>query len=208
MRKLLPFVLLLGCGGSVETGTTPADGSVSETTIEASVETSIEASTDAPRFDACDGPAQCILAINGCCGKCGAPALSDWDAINKTQGDAHRAAVCTDPAPACPKCATILDPNQIAFCRASRCKAIDVRLDAISECATDSDCRLRAGNGCCEACAVAETSQLIALSKSKGGELEAQVCDPAAGACPPCVPTYPAGVTAICDPTTRHCKVK
>lgn len=199
MRALLVgSVLLLACGGNVETASTDASVDSSTTT---------DTRPETPRFDVCSGPGQCILDITGCCGKCGDAVLSDYDAINRDQAAAHRAAVCTDPAPACPKCATMMNPNLVAFCRESRCVGVDVRTDVVAECAKDDDCRLRAGNGCCEACSVVDVSQLIALSKTRGGELEAQVCDPLAGACPPCVPVYPSGVTATCNTATKRCQV-
>jgi len=199
MRHTVVFLgMVLGCGGTVVEGT-PSDASVDTGKVDAPP-------ADTSRFDRCDGAAQCQLATTGCCGKCGEAVLTDFDAIARDQYDAHFRVVCPEPLP-CPKCATLMTPNLLAFCRSERCVGIDVRADVLSECTKDDDCRLRAGNGCCENCAVAELSALIAVSKSKGGELEAQVCDPLAGACPPCVPVYPAGVAATCDPATRHCRV-
>lgn len=203
-------VVLVGCGGDVE-GTPSSDAATTDTSTmgdSGQPDTAVsDGRSDAPRFDACDGAAQCILAITDCCGKCGDPVITDFDAINRTQEAAHRATVCKDPTPACPDCAAWDDPNLVAFCRDSRCVGVDVRTDAISECAKDDDCMLRAGSDCCEACSVVDARQIIALGKAKGGELQAQVCDPLAGACPPCMPVYPTNVVATCDLSAKRCRV-
>lgn len=215
MRTLLASFLFLvvGCGGSVDnssavdaapdTATLHDTGSASDTGS-----TSDAAPSDGGvAFDRCNGPAQCILAITDCCGKCGETAITDYHAIHRDRASAHRASVCTDPGFGCPDCISSKSPNLVAFCRGERCVGVDVRTDAISECATDSDCMLRTGNDCCESCGVSDPSQLIALSKAKGSELTAQVCDPLAGACPPCVPVYPPDVAATCDPVAKRCRV-
>lgn len=214
---LLAVSLLAGCGGDVADAALADagsdDGATTDTSTVGDSASSVDASpvsdaaADASRFDACDGPAQCLLAITDCCGKCGEPAITDFDAIHRDHASARRAAVCKEPSPACPDCITLPNPNLVAFCRDERCVGVDLRADSIAECAKDDDCTLRAGSDCCESCGVPEPSRLIALAKTKAGELPAQVCDPLAGACPPCVPSYPATVKAACDPSTKRCRV-
>jgi hypothetical protein len=203
-RALLVTALLVGCGGNVVEGTSPdasTDGAVTDTsTVDA------PPGDTAGRFDRCDGPAQCVLAPVGCCSKCGPTEITDFDAIQRDQVDAHHAAVCPVPE-SCPKCASMIGPNLVALCRAERCVGVDLRQDVLSECATDADCTMRAGSGCCESCAVASASELVALNVGKVGALAALVCDPLAGACPPCMPVYPASAKAVCDPSSKHCRI-
>jgi hypothetical protein len=80
---------------------------------------------------------------------------------------------------------------------------VDLRNDTLSACQVDDDCRLRWGNNCCEDCGGGNTEQLIAYNKNVS--LEAEICDPNVGACPPCAPPpYPKFILPLCGPD-KHC---
>ncbi len=151
----------------------------------------------------CAGPGECVALTPGCCGVCGAPTLSDVVGVNEDELAAFHAATCTDPNPMCPECATAVEPNLVAFCKASRCAPIDIRNDAVSACTTDDDCMLRDPD-CCEACAVAPFD-LVAIAKDKADAYRSEVCRPAES-CPACAPIYPTGYAAICG-AAKHCAV-
>jgi len=155
---------------------------------------------------ACTRPGECSLVARTCCGVCGQPAVGDMFGLRWDRTEQYRSVVCGGPGPVpCPACATMENPHLTATCRASACLAIDVRTDTVSACTTDADCMLRYGTGCCELCGEGLTSQLTALRKDA---LQAVVrCLPNEGACPPCMPTYPATARAACNPQTRRCEV-
>lgn len=145
-------------------------------------------------FDSCTASDQCALASNTCCGTCGLPTLADFDVINERQRMAHRAAVCPVPQP-CPACAGFPNPNLGATCRAGTCEGFDLGAMALTECAVDSDCRLRT-RGCCE-CG-GDLGNLIAIRADSEGDYMNLVC-PIEAACDDCAPTYPAERRAVCD---------
>jgi hypothetical protein len=154
-------------------------------------------------FDDCTGPGQCTLFASNCCGGyCSPVPLSSFVPINASKYTAVQAELCDDLV-ACPDCITALQPNYIAACRSNTCVAVDVRADALSACNTSADCRLRWGSSCCESCA-SFSEELIALKND--ASLEEVVCDPLAGACPPCAPQpYPSEAKAEC--IAGHCQV-
>jgi hypothetical protein len=165
-------------------------------------------------FSACNGPGQCTLSAKTCCGPCEPAELSQFAAVNKEQVNAFQLSLsCGDIA--CAACLVPTDPTQInvpqftAICEAStRCNAIDVRQGPFSSCTLDEECKLRWGLSCCEGCTGA-LGGLVAVSAS--AELHAAVCPSGTVACPACVPTYPAGVSAKCVGATGsaagHCRV-
>ena len=150
----------------------------------------------------CAGPGECVALTPGCCGVCGAPTLSDVVGVNEDELAAFHAATCTDPNPLGPAGATAVEPNLVAFCKASRCAPIDIRNDAVSACTTDDDCMLRDPD-CCEACAVAPFD-LVAIAKDKADAYRSEVCRPAES-CPACAPIYPTGYAAAPPSTAPSC---
>ena len=147
---------------------------------------------------ACAEPADCMLAEASCC-VCGMPELGDYVAAN-----AKYASECMCQGPAC-GCASMLNPNLAATCNAGSCQGFDVRqLDALSGCQTDTDCTLRMGLDCCEACAGSEW-ELVAVRTDAGPKLSPMLCGSGPVGCPGCIPQYPAGKTAVC--IANHCQV-
>ncbi|GMV18052.1 MAG: hypothetical protein HS104_25395 [Polyangiaceae bacterium] len=154
-----------------------------------------------PSWTACKDPGTCQLLPTNCCGYCGPAPLSGFEAVNESHVQDYTAQTCADPQ-ACPDCITFEEPNYLALCRNGTCTEVDLRLDALSACSGDGDCRLRYGAGCCESCG---GMGLVALNKD--AKLGAEVCSPFAGACPPCVPPpYPSTALAVCQ--AGHCVVK
>jgi hypothetical protein len=158
----------------------------------------------ASTWAACTAPGQCQLAAKGCCGTCGTPAITDVNGVNINEGAAYQADNCPGPIPPCPACVSQINPELAAFCVAKTCTPIDVRSDDVSACSTDADCRLRY-SGCCESCADAAPSLVIALSQSGAATYQSQVCAPDQ-ACDKCAPLYPASMTAVCA-ASKHCVV-
>jgi len=148
---------------------------------------------------ACTDQGQCRFASNGCCDACGVPTLSDLDAIRVGRDGAHFAEVCPTPDPACPDCLTLDAPHLVATCAAGACAGVDVRTAALSECATDSDCRVRT-TSCCEC---GGEPRYIAIASSAESAYAALVC-PAGTGCPECAPVYPATLVPRCG-SDGHC---
>lgn len=195
-------VMVAACGGSIAGGDGGGGGDGGNGTDGgARVDGSVV------DFAACSGPGWCAIVPQTCCGKCGVPALGDMYGVNIDRSNDYRKAVCGAGPVACPDCLAMDDPNLNAVCRQGACRAVDVRTDSMSACTMDMDCVLRAGNSCCEGCGLVDPSGLIALSASGSGELQKNICHPNDGACPPCVPQYPPGYSAKCDPQTKHCRV-
>ena len=152
---------------------------------------------------ACDGPGQCTLVQNSCCGPCGEPTLGDYDAVNAESADAYfNVFVCPEPMP-CPACAITPNPDLFAYCEAGKCAGADVTAHAFSECTTAADCTLRMGLGCCEGCA-GDAAALVAVASSELAALHDAICPPDFG-CPACAPMYPPEWKADC--VAGHCAV-
>ena len=206
IRSLRPLLLaamalvpLGGCGGQVVPDALSTD---------ASSDGAVDSPADSPLADlyTCSAQNDCVLAANGCCGgPCGMPTLASYTAVNRRHTAEFAKITCTDPAPMCPGCMMQENPNLLARCTPSGCAGVDLRVDRLSACAADTDCRLRYA-GCCESCA-GPGGSLTAVRKDSEDELHKTTCDSSTPACPPCVPSYPAGAAALCDPTTRHCVV-
>ncbi|HVU05410.1 MAG TPA: hypothetical protein VHE30_26870 [Polyangiaceae bacterium] len=154
-------------------------------------------------YATCTGPGQCVALVPGCCGTCGAPTLQDVAGVNADKQDDFRAATCGDPHPVCPACPTALEPNLVAFCEASTCRAHDVREEDLSACTKDDDCRLRYPD-CCETCGP-NPSLLIAIATSRAEDYREKTCK-TGQSCPKCAVFYPAGWSATCG-ADEHCHV-
>jgi hypothetical protein len=195
-------LLLVACGGKTTEGpTVVTDASTTDTTTSTDTGAVTDSAID---FAACTTPGTCVLGGKTCCGVCGAPTLTDVTAVNEKQAAAYQTSICPKAEP-CPDCPTAIEPNLQAFCRGSRCTAVDVRLDALSSCSTDSDCMLRY-EACCE-CGASGDFNIIALNKTKTGDYMLERCKPMA-ACAECAPAYPATLRAVCDTATKHCAVR
>ena len=196
----LSFALLLSaCGARVSPDATPSDA----TTLDAIVDTGLEVSTD---IFTCSAQNECVLAPNGCCGgPCGMPRLSDYTAVNRKHTADFAKITCTDPTPTCPGCVSYPNRYLFARCLTGKCMGEDLRDDALSHCTADSDCKLRYP-GCCESCG-GPSSELIAMRKDAEEEWGRTTCESPGLPCPPCVPSYPTGASAKCDPTLGHCYV-
>jgi hypothetical protein len=191
---------VLACGGNVNVGGTGGSGgTVGSSASTSSASTS--SSTGADDFYSCNGPGQCTLAGTGCCSKCGPPALADFAAVSVSKLADYQKYVCPEPQP-CPGCATVFDPNLIAYCSAGKCVAADIRTDALSACKADSDCHLRNGAACCESC-VEDSSQVVAVSYTASPQLAELMCAPGGG-CPKCLPQYPPDLAPACG-GNGHC---
>jgi len=155
-------------------------------------------------LDSCSGPGTCVLFATNCCGGYCDPAapLSGYQAVNEQKVTELEATLCTGDI-MCPGCVSVDNPANLALCRGQKCQAVDLKKDALSACQSDADCRLRWGSDCCEDCAAFGTDNLISYSASQN--LEAEVCKPGGGACPPCAPPpYPKSVLPVCGPD-KHC---
>lgn len=193
-----------GQGGAGTSSTATGTGATSTSSTSASSTSSSSTSTGnggGPSFAACGAAGTCVLALQDCCGPCGDPAITDYDAVNRDAEDAHFAAVCPDPAGTpCPGCAVDPDPNLFAYCDldGGRCVGADLPRTELASCETWEDCTLRAGVGCCEPCEAADPWAWVALRADAVDDLEALVCEPGTG-CPECgPPTPPAELFAEC----------
>ena len=155
-----------------------------------------------PDWFACGDASQCQLFANNCCGGyCSEQPITGWTAINSSHQADYQAAHC-DPAGACPGCIGPPIPNYAAVCRAGQCVAIDVRDDELSACTADTDCVLRWGSGCCQACSGSDANELTAVSKN--ADFQSAVCGSAVPPC--CAPLpFPSNAHAAC--ANGHCAV-
>jgi hypothetical protein len=154
-----------------------------------------------PQSRACTSPTDCALGISldhqGCL--CGIPALDDFTAVNNGY-----LTECTGPGSMC-DCMSGTNPNLGATCTKGTCEGFDVsQVDALSACTSDSDCTLRAGIGCCQACG-GSTADLVAIRVDASGTLAQMLCPPGGVNCPACGGGSPSGVSAAC--VAGHCQV-
>jgi hypothetical protein len=154
---------------------------------------------------ACDDTSQCTLFANNCCGGyCEAAALSQFTAVSSQYVSEYQAQNCTKDT-ACAGCISFPQPNYAAVCRAGQCLAIDISQSELSACANDSDCTLRWGSGCCEACTSPEPFPENGLTAvSKNANVTSALCGSAVPPC--CAPAaYPPDAVAWCN--SGHCAV-
>lgn len=152
----------------------------------------------APDMDTCASAGDCVLASPRCCASCDPVDASAFVAIHReAAADYSVATGCGDVACApCPPATEAERTSQYftAACESGRCVVLDVRESPLTECTQDADCALRDGVGCCEGC---DGTGIVALNQS--ADLRALVCPEGFGACPPCAPVYPEGMTAKCS---------
>ncbi len=225
LQSIVPFfgvVVAIGCGGSstsdnnaggsggsgaTSSGGTSSGGTSSGGTSSGGTSSGGSAGSGGgaaganqcggPGSKGCTEPSDCVLATDNCC-LCGVPEITDYQAINS-----QFTGQCTCTGPAC-GCASAENPNLAATCNTGSCEGFDVRqVDAYSGCTTETDCSLRLGIGCCEACTGGEYN-LIAV-KSDQSALTQALCGSAGANCPDCAPQYPANKKAAC--VDNHCQV-
>jgi hypothetical protein len=184
-----------GAGGSGATGGTGATGA----TGGSGASGGSGATGGGADFGACSLPGQCLLVEPGCCGGCGEISLPQVEPINAEHAQDYYDATCGEENPACPDCAGFRDPGMFAWCDAGHCAEADIDTHPLGQCSSASDCVLRAGVDCCETCGLVSIEQLVAINATAQPGLGELVCPADGGACPPCVPEYPANVVAHCD---------
>ncbi len=153
-----------------------------------------------PKWFECSDTSECQLFANNCCGGyCSSnQPISGWAALNSSHVQDYSSALC-NPTPACPDCIATTLPYYAALCR-NGCEVVDIRKDIVSDCSTDSDCRLRWGSGCCEACNDSNPNDLVAVAKGD----DYLLCGNAAPPC--CAPApYPPDALSVCN--AGHCQV-
>src|SRR5262249_22139354 len=122
-----------------------------------------------PAAKACTGAGQCVLNAPGCC-VCGMPELSGVVALN-----APPSPECVWQGAGC-GCGPFDTPSLAASCEAGSCVGWDVRKeDKYSGCTTDTDCHLRMGLGCCEACQ-GGTESVVAVNAGAEPGLATALC--------------------------------
>ncbi len=159
----------------------------------------------------CDEPTDCVLASDQCCGPC-ERTLANSDSVNRDRVDEYfdRDAECGDvlcePCP--PPSSDPLRPRVFPTCgadgRGDLCTAFDLRIEAFTECSTDTDCLVRTPD-CCECGGDTSDLALIAIRVDAEGAFAQRVC-PSDTACPECLPDYPSDVSAYCA-EDGHCAV-
>ncbi|MGK3984913.1 BPTI/Kunitz domain-containing protein [Sorangium sp. So ce136] len=151
-----------------------------------------------PDMDACEAPADCVLVSPGCCAACDPVDARAFVAVHRAAAEDYRESTgCGDVACGpCPDVGATERTSQYftAACESGRCVVVDVREAPLTQCADDAECVLRDGLGCCEGC---DGTDIVALNQS--ADIRGLVCPDDFGACPPCAPVYPPGMTAVCS---------
>ncbi len=145
----------------------------------------------------CSQPSECTLASASCCGTCETPSLGDVVGVHRSDLERYEEELCRMPEE-CPPCVVgDPNPNLVATCNATECRAVDIARTPITVCASDDDCRLRT-NTCCECDVAPDATNVVAIRNDSLLDFLALVCD-ADAACDTCTPTYPASLEAFCD---------
>lgn len=145
-----------------------------------------------PSEDFCNSEIDCALISTACCGACEPLVASDLISIN-VEHLADR--VCDVACGACPPLTSDQSPTRQYFkpgCDAHKCTVVDVRETDVVSCQSDSDCMLRLGSECCEACA----GEPIAVNRN--ADLNAFFCPGGPTPCPTCVPQLPSNYRGAC----------
>jgi hypothetical protein len=156
-----------------------------------------------PNYDACKVPTDCVLASQGCCGVCDSPNVTAHDFIAYNRQ--YSADIMTCPGGvACGACAEPPGQGTLKYfvpnCVQGQCVVEDLRTSPVTACKATSDCRLRNGNGCCQACNVDEP-----IAVRNDGSFEKLVCG---NELPPCAACQPVpSAVAVCG-ATGHCEVE
>jgi hypothetical protein len=145
---------------------------------------------------ACERPADCVLVPATCCGGCDFSTISNVVAIASGHESSVTVAMGCDLVDCVPCDPPPTNPWLFAGCFSGRCIAVDAQQTEITECTQASDCVLRGGLGCCEACNPA-TDEIVAVNASV--DLEPWLCGAAPDECDACTPTPPRLVSASCE---------
>ena len=193
-------LLVSACGGSAVSDTSGGGGATGGTggSGAASGGSGGTTSTCSPVNTACQQPSDCSLSRTNCCA-CAMPELADFVAVN-----AAGISQCACQGPKC-ECDPGFNASLGATCSQGNCAGFDVRkIDALSWCESDSECKLRIGLGCCEACS-GGYAQMVAVRVDSWPTLVKLVCDAEPGTCDACLPSYPVQLKAAC--LVNHCAV-
>ena len=114
-----------------EANDSPADHAVSSTGHDGPTD------GDAPDWQSCSGPGDCVLVSRGCCR--GFPLPEDFEAVRRDSAQNWYQMVCPNPSAANCDAAYVIDDKLLAFCVDRRCKMIVAAEDPISACSTDAD---------------------------------------------------------------------
>ncbi|HYQ16864.1 MAG TPA: BPTI/Kunitz domain-containing protein [Polyangiaceae bacterium] len=167
-----------------------------------------------PNYDSCSRPSDCVVAGTGCCGVCESPSLTvhDFIAYNHQYEPLSCSVLKAAPAPGniappgtalpCAPCANTGNAtlrNFVPDCVAGQCVVVDIRQSPTTACTDSSQCRLRSGTGCCEAC---DGGDLIAVRDD--GSFEDLVCG---GVLPPCCAPLPPSSDASVTCANGRCAV-
>jgi hypothetical protein len=157
-----------------------------------------------PNFDPCSQPTDCVLVSPGCCGGCEPVDDRMLVAINSQASSQYFkpcAAVSCGPCPPLPPGVSSARQYFVPACQNGECTVVDIREAGLTDCQRASDCVLRSGSSCCEACGAA------IVSLNRNADLGALVCSSASPtACAPCIPAIPPGYSALC--TAGRCTVE
>ncbi|HYQ14348.1 MAG TPA: hypothetical protein VEQ58_01280, partial [Polyangiaceae bacterium] len=90
----------------------------------------------------------------GCCGVCDGANVTAHDFIAYNRAYEKQVKTCGEVA--CEPCPDSLGEETVKYflpnCVAGQCVVEDLRTSDLTACELDSDCRARAGNGCCPGC--------------------------------------------------------
>lgn len=193
-------LLIFGaCGGTTIVDGAGGDGAGAGGASATTTTTTTTGTTSGGGFGACNGPGECVLTHPGCCPSCTTPEAGDLASVHAEQLAAFQQAECPTPM-GCPECIACPNPHLFPRCDDGTCAVGDLRDHPAGMCNEPSDCVLRAGLGCCEACDAGDPTcgDLVAVNAAAMGALLDEVCSPFAGACPPCAPIYPADASPDC----------
>lgn len=159
-----------------------------------------------PNYDACQLPADCVLAPIGCCGVCDGTQVSAHDFVAYNRQYEAEASPCRGADIACDPCLPAPSSQAtrkyfVPNCVRGECVVEDIRKSAVTACMTAQDCRLRNGTGCCESCAYED---IVAVRNDRS--LEERVCGPVQLPCPACLPMKPSDAVPHCD-ESGHCSI-
>ena len=201
------LVLAASCGGAT---TRDGDGADREPRPNPTPGPGSDPQPTPTEYTNCTTSIECRLVSAACCESCEDQTIADYAAVNGAYSGSAAPDVVCDGA-ACNRCEHDSPASHRgafgAACEAGRCVAFDVRESPLSECPTDpaasaGACVLRAGLDCCERC---DLSTGFTAVRSDVDFSAAKGCPSVV--CPPCEPTFPRSVTALCGLEPGRCSV-
>ncbi len=150
--------------------------------------------------DHCASVLDCGLGYFGCCGICEPMDLEAYEPVNVgfiADRERQSREACAEVLCGACEQGTPVSQNYGVACEKERCVAYDIRERAsLTGCTDDSDCRLRNGTSCCEACDsslngwIAVSAEPLTLADALCGGMEV--------GCPPCAPIPPQQLRTEC----------